>query len=248
MFNRPSQVRKLYLMPLGRSIANLPDGTTLDIIFPCYMIEMQDRLRILVDSGLNQEEPVAAEYPGMIEKKSVFEHLAGLYLDEDDIDIVVCTHFDDDHAGYHDAFRDAEFIVQHEHYNFAKAGSPRTDPTRPHWGKFGLKYRTIRGDEEILPGVRLIETGGHVPGHQSVMVDLPGTGKVLLTIDAVMFANQFTRDRKPAPGPGDMDPALMIASTHKLLDIVERENVALTVFGHDGKQWRDLKLCLNCYE
>ena len=246
MFDGRSQVRKLYLMPFGRVVHTPPDGSTIDIIFPCYLIEMQDRLRILVDTGLNDEDPVAAEYPTMSEKKSVFEHLATLYLDPDDIDIVVCTHFDDDHAGYHDAFRDAEFIVQHEHYNFAKAGHPRTDPTRPHWGKFGLKYRTIRGDEEILPGVRLVASGGHVPGHQSVMVDLPGTGKVLLTIDAVMFASQFTRERKP--GQGDMDDALMIASTHKLLDMAERENAALTIFGHDGAQWKTLKMCPEYYE
>jgi N-acyl homoserine lactone hydrolase len=246
MLHGRSQVRKLYLMPFGRVVHTPPDGDAIDILFPCYLIEMKDGLRILVDTGLNHEDPVAADYPGMVEKKSVFEHLATLYLDPDDIDIVVCTHFDDDHAGYHDAFRDAEFLVQHEHYNFAKAGHPRTDPTRPHWGKFGLKYRMIRGDEEILPGVRLIATGGHVPGHQSVMVDLPGTGKVLLTIDAVMFASQFTRDRKP--GQGDMDDALMIASTRKLLDIVERDNVALTVFGHDGGKWKALKTCPEFYD
>jgi N-acyl homoserine lactone hydrolase len=136
--------------------------------------------------------------------------------------------------------------VQAKQYDFAKAGHPRTDPTHAHWGKFGLKYRTIRGDEEILPGVRLIETGGHVPGHQSVMVDLPGTGKVLLAIDAVMFASQFSRARKP--GRGDMDAALTIASTHKLLDIAKRENAALVVFGHDGAQWQTLKMCPEFYE
>ncbi len=246
MFHRPSQVRKLYLMQLSRVNYKLPDGRVLDLVLPCYLIEMEDKLRILVDTGINDDAPATAGAPPPLQKSSVFEQLATLYLDPDDIDVVICTHFDVDHAGYHDAFRDAEFIVQHKHYEVAKSGHERFAATRPHWGKFGLKYRTIRGDDEILPGVRLIETSGHVPGHQSVLVDLPNTGKVLLAIDAVMFSWHFARDRKT--GPNDADPALTVASTHKLLDIVERENVALTVFGHDGAQWSTLKTCADFYD
>ena len=43
----------------------------------------------------------------------------------------------------------------------------------------------VDGDTELLPGVTLIETSGHAPGHQSVLVRLPKTGAVLLVIDAV---------------------------------------------------------------
>jgi N-acyl homoserine lactone hydrolase len=241
-----SQVRKLYLMPLSYTKLPLPDGRLLDLVLPCYMIEMQDKLRILIDTGINDDAPVPAGTPEPTEKKSVFEQLATLYLDPDDIDIVICTHFDIDHAGYHDKFPDAEFIVQREHYEIARHGNKRTDATRKHWGAFGLKYRTIHGDQEILPGVHCIETSGHVPGHQSVMVELPNAGKILLTIDAVMFQSQFARDRKA--GPNDMDTPLTIKSTAKLLEIVEHENVALTVFGHDGAQWRTLKTCAEFYD
>jgi N-acyl homoserine lactone hydrolase len=240
-----SQARKLYLMQLSRTMVPLPDGRTLDMILPCYMIEMEDKLRILVDTGINDDAAVTGAPPPE-DKKTVFEQLATLYLDPDDIDVVICTHFDVDHAGYHDQFPDAEFIVQREHLEIARHGNKRTDATRAHWGKFGLKYRTIHGDDEILPGVHCIETSGHVPGHQSVMVELPNTGKVLLAIDAVMFQSQFVRDRKP--GPHDMDAGLTVKSTDKLIDLVERENVALTVFGHDGAQWRNLKTCAEYYD
>ncbi|MGA8036663.1 MAG: N-acyl homoserine lactonase family protein [Candidatus Acidiferrales bacterium] len=233
-------------MKLSRTMLPLPDGRTLDLILPSYMIEMEDKLRVLVDTGINDDAVMPPGAPPRLEKSTVFEQLATLYLDPDDIDVVICTHFDVDHAGYHDKFPDAEFIVQREHYEIARHGNKRTDATRPYWGKFGLKYRVIQGDHEILPGVRLIETSGHLPGHQSVLVELPNTGKVLLAIDAVMFQSQFVRDRKA--GPNDADPALTIASTHKLLDIVERENVALTVFGHDGAQWSTLKMCAEYYD
>jgi N-acyl homoserine lactone hydrolase len=241
-----SQVRRLYLMQLSRTQVPLPDGRTLDMILPCYLIEMEDKLRILVDTGINDDAVRPPGTPPAQDKSTVFEQLATLYLDPDDIDIVICTHFDVDHAGYHDKFPDAEFIVQREHYEIARHGNKRTDATRAHWGAFGLKYRLIHGDHEILPGVHCIETSGHVPGHQSVMVELPNTGKVLLAIDAVMFQSQFVRDRKP--GPNDVDAKLTVKSTNKLLDLVERENVALTVFGHDGAQWRNLKTCAEFYD
>ena len=94
------------------------------------------------------------------------------------------------------------------------------------------------GDTELLPGLELIETSGHVPGHQSVLVRLPQTGAVLLTIDAVPFAEGFARD-KPDDG-SDPDAAAIRASTNKLLDLVEREQIGLVIFGHEGEQWAGL--------
>ena len=101
------------------------------------------------------------------------------------------------------------------------------------------RIRLVDGDTKLLPGLQLIETSGHVPGHQSVLVRLPKTGAVLLTIDAVSFAAGFIRD-KPDDG-GDPDAAAIRASTHKLLDLVERERVGLVIFGHEHAQWEGLK-------
>jgi len=38
------------------------------------------------------------------------------------------------------------------------------------------------------------------------------------------------------------------ASTRKLLDLAEREQVKLVIFGHDGEQWRRLKKAPKYYE
>jgi len=59
---------------------------------------------------------------------------------------------------------------------------------RPQWDQPIERIRLVDGDTELLPGLELIETSGHVPGHQSVLVRLPKTGAVLLTIDAVPSA------------------------------------------------------------
>jgi N-acyl homoserine lactone hydrolase len=157
---------------------------------------------------------------------------------------VICTHFDVDHAGQNDAFTKAEFVVQREHYALARSGHPRFATARPHWDHPALRYRLVDGDTELLPGLAVIETSGHVPGHQSVLVHLPQTGAMLLAIDAVMFARLFTPDR-PA-GPED-DEAKLRASTQKLIDLAEREG-ALVIFGHDGEQWATLKQAPEYYE
>jgi hypothetical protein len=44
--------------------------------------------------------------------------------------------------------------------------------------------------KRVLPGLTLIETSEHVPGHQSVLVRLPKTGTILLTIDEAVGNTQ----------------------------------------------------------
>jgi N-acyl homoserine lactone hydrolase len=99
---------------------------------------------------------------------------------------------------------------------------------------------------ELLPGLRLIESSGHTRGHQSVLVHLPQTGPVLLTIDAVPISRLFRPDRQATPI--DEDEAQLRASTQKLLDMVQQEQVALVVFGHDGEQWQTLRTAPAYYE
>jgi N-acyl homoserine lactone hydrolase len=104
----------------------------------------------------------------------------------------------------------------------------------------------VDGDTELLPGLELIETSGHVPGHQSVLVRLPKTGAVLLTVDAVPFGGAFTREQ-PDEG-SNPDGEASRPSTLKLLDLVEREHIGLVIFGHDEEQWKGLKKLPEYYE
>jgi len=41
-----------------------------------------------------------------------------------DIDLLICTHYDDDHAGNHGAFPNAQFIAQRLQHEIARAGHP----------------------------------------------------------------------------------------------------------------------------
>ena len=50
------------------------------------------------------------------------------------------------------------------------------------------RIRLVDGDTELLPGLELIETSGHVLGHQSVLLRLPKMGPVLLVADAIIYS------------------------------------------------------------
>jgi N-acyl homoserine lactone hydrolase len=80
----------------------------------------------------------------------------------------------------------------------------------------------------------------------SVLIRLPQSGAVLLTVDAVANQDSFRLDRQLSPL--DLDGEKTIASTRKLLELVQREQVALTIFGHDRQQWPTLKMFPASYE
>jgi N-acyl homoserine lactone hydrolase len=238
--------QRLYLMQLGTATMPLATGQTLKMVRVCYLVQTGDGKNFLIDSGLPAEYQPPPGMPATEQGKNVIEQLADLGLRPDNIDLLISTHFDVDHAGYHDAFPQAEHIVQRHHYELARSGHPRFAPARAHWDHPSLRYRLIDGDTELLPGLTLLETSGHAPGHQSVLVRLPQTGLILLTIDAVMLQRLFTPDRKK--WPIDDNEEQLRASTRKLLELVEREQVALVIFGHDGQQWQTLKRAPDYYE
>jgi len=231
--------QRLYLFQLSTSDVPIRGGRILPMVAACYLVQMSDGQNILIDTGLPADYQRSENMPPAENAKNVLEHLVEIGLTPDLIHIVISTHFDVDHAGYHDHFPQAEFIVQRSHYEVAKAGDRRFAEARSHWDDPALKYRLVEGDSEILPGLWVIETSGHAPGHQSVLVYLPETGSVLLVIDAVILQRLFTVERPALPDEGSVEEVR--ATTRKLLDLVEREQIQLVVFGHDGEQWRTLR-------
>lgn len=231
-------LQRLYLMQVG----SMPEY---GIPVVCYLVQTADGRNILIDSGLPAVMP--PEETDFVNGRDVIAQLADLGLAPEDVDTVISTHYDIDHAGRHGAFTRAQYVVQRHHHADA-ATNPRFAQLRTEWDQPLARIRLVDGDTELLPGLDLIETSGHVPGHQSVLLRLPQTGPVLLTIDAVPFAPGFTRDEpaddgsNPNPGPEAR------ASTLKLLDLVEREQIGLVIFGHDQEQWSTLKLAPEFYD
>lgn len=238
---------RLYIMQLG---VNPTMGSS---PYPGYLIQADDGSNILVDTGFGPEMVEISRRPDhqgarVTDDDLVVNQLERLGVRPKDIRYLIATHFDGDHAGYLAAFPDAEVVVQRRHYEVAKSGHPRFAKTREQWGDPRLRYRLVDGDTELLPGVELIETSGHVPGHQSVLVRLPKTGPVLLAIDAISHAlGDHTPENRPMT-QFDLDESGTRASTRKLVDLASREKVALIVYGHDPDEWKKLKKAPEFYE
>src|SRR5215468_3623071 len=98
---------RLYLILLSTTTLPLPTGT-LEMSSGCYLIQMSDGKNVLIDTGLPADYSAAPNTPPDNYKTNVIEQLASLGLQPDDIDILICTHFDVDHAGYNDSFPKAE--------------------------------------------------------------------------------------------------------------------------------------------
>jgi len=100
-----------------------------------------------------------------------------------------------------------------------------------------IDWRRLDGGAEIAPGVSVVPTPGHTPGHQSFRVDLPGTGTRILTADATDLAQNLHEALPCGWGaePGDAPRAL--ASVTTLLNLADRTD-ARVLPGHDPIVWK----------
>ena len=138
------------------------------------------------------------------------------------------SHLHFDHAGNNGAFPHATFVVQAEHLAFAK-GKPNFPGV--YWDIAELRYLPVSGRTRVASGVEVVPTPGHAPGHQSLVVDLAETGRVVLTGDAAFTRENIERGEIPA-----MDQA---AAKESLALITSLAGGDLTrVFtSHDAGAW-----------
>ena len=233
---------ELYLLHLGQ--IGFPDAETGETHFvqvPGYLIRTAEGRTVLVDSGNPLAvigQPTAAPWwdrPNETwPQDDVARRLGELALAPGDVDLLISTHFDFDHCGRHDLFAGTGItsLVQRDHLDAARE-DPRFDSAL--WDLPGIDYTPVDGDLELEPGLRLIDSPGHVIGHQSVYVETAG-GPVLLAIDAVSVAEQITMKQFPSTTP---DPAAALRSRDKLVALTE-ETGAFLLMGHDAQQWATL--------
>lgn len=159
-------------------LKGVPEGKVPLPVFT-FLIEGGDKL-LLVDTGMSWTERANQyHHPGswQDEGMDIVSQLDKIGYQPEDIDIVVFTHLHWDHIFYMDRFTNAEFVVHKREYEFAVNPIPLyfksyEAPALGLKAPFsGIPFRLVDGETEIMPGVRVFETFGHSPGHQSVEVD-----------------------------------------------------------------------------
>ena len=216
-----------------------PPGERLRLPVPGYLIRADGGATVLVDTGMSREVLSGAidlgerMRPVDTAGASAVERLATLGVRPADITHVVASHFHFDHAGGLGDFPTATIVAQRSAVEAARAGSgtARAIVTNP-----ALRWQLVEGDVDLLPGVRLLETGGHTPGHQSVLVTTLTDGPLLLAIDAIYNPAQLAADDWGAYA----DQEAARASARKVQALAAATGATL-VYGHDPEQWQGLR-------
>ncbi len=239
----------------------------------CLLVEHPDGL-VLIDNGLGNKEDAkfldiyGVENQGLEGATQLEDALATVGFLPRDVRWMIDTHLHFDHAGgnttmdpdleddprrhVRPTFPNATYVVQKGDLEFAQHRNERTRASYlPH--NFDPitaagRWRLLEGDAEVLPGISVRLTPGHVPFHQAVLVRDRGE-------TAVFFADLIpTVAHLPLPWimGYDLEPLRTLESKRRLLAdavaggwrlVFEHDpTVALAVPVQEGKEMvlRDL--------
>jgi glyoxylase-like metal-dependent hydrolase (beta-lactamase superfamily II) len=190
---------------------------------------VRERGHLLVDTGVGTGNADIERWYGP-EVTPLAAALAGSGLAPGAIAAIVHTHLHFDHIGQDRSFAGVPVYVQE-----AEVAAARADGyTVPEWLPEPGRLETVEGDRSIAPGVHLIATPGHTPGHQSVLVE-PDAGVVIIAGQAIYSAAEYRHvaaTRSLPAGAGRADPAAALASALRLVDV----RAARLLFSHDADE------------
>jgi glyoxylase-like metal-dependent hydrolase (beta-lactamase superfamily II) len=171
------------------------DRNRIPLAMRCLLVEHPEGL-LLIDTGLGNKEDAkfldiyGVENQGLEGATQLEDALASAGFLPRDVRWVINTHLHFDHAGgnttmdpdlendprrhIRPTFPNATYVVQRGELEFARHTNERTRASYlPHNFEpvaAADRWRLVEGNTEILPGISLRLTPGHVPFHQAVLV------------------------------------------------------------------------------
>lgn len=197
---------------------------------------------ILVEAGLGDAIPEKWKVNYGVEGPSRMpERLRRLGLEARDVGVVILTHLHFDHAGGCTrwenggpalSFPRAQHVVQEKEWQDAMTPDPRSRasymkellvPLSP-----GESLQLVGGDTEIIPGIRVVNTGGHTRGHQVVHISSEGQS-ALYTGDLIPTSSHL---KIPYVAGVDLFPLQTMRWKEEMIRRAVDERW-LVLFGHD---------------
>jgi len=222
----------------------------------CMLIE-HDSGPVLVDTGIGNKESekfkdiYGVENTGKTGLTQLEDALAEAGFKPGDIKFVINTHLHFDHAGGNTfteppvdpsarppvrlSFPNAQYVVQDRELDFATHTNERTAASylAPNFEPVTAagRWRLLEGDADVLPGISVIRTPGHVPHHQSIVVRDGG--------EVACFLGDLVPTSAHLPLPWimgyDLEPLVTFETKRRVLGRAEAEGWKL-VFEHDPER------------
>jgi glyoxylase-like metal-dependent hydrolase (beta-lactamase superfamily II) len=214
----------------------------------CLLIEHDTGL-VLIDNGAGNKENekfhdiYGVENAGAGGRTALEDGIRAAGHRPEDVQLVINTHLHFDHGGgntYRDAdgrvrlaFPNARYVVQAGEYHYATHTNERTAASYfPHnfvpvyeAGRFDL----VDGEREIVSGIRVLPTPGHVPFHQSVLLESRG--------ELACFLGDLVPTSAHLPLPWimgyDVEPLVTLETKRRVLRRAAEEEW-LVIFEHDA--------------
>ncbi|WP_102026734.1 YtnP family quorum-quenching lactonase [Salirhabdus sp. Marseille-P4669] len=143
-----------------------------------------DGKNFLVDSGIGLQKLSDKQKRnfGVLEESKILQSLTTLQLDFNDIDGLLMTHLHFDHAcgltklendGFQPTFPNATIYTTKVEWEEMRKPNSRSKNTywEENWKPIQDKVRTFDVEYEIVPGLKMIHTGGHSDGHAIVLFE-----------------------------------------------------------------------------
>ncbi len=183
--------------PMWTKRAAPDDRNRIPMGLRCLLIE-HDHGLVLVDTGVGNKEDskfldiYAVENSSQCCPTLLEDSIAEAGFSPLDVKYVINTHLHFDHAGGNTAigvdgaedapvslaFPEATYVVQKGELAFARTPNERTRASYlpPNFERVAAanRWRLVEGEVDVLPGLRVLPTPGHVPFHQSIVLTSGG--------------------------------------------------------------------------
>ncbi|HET8650100.1 MAG TPA: MBL fold metallo-hydrolase [Gemmatimonadales bacterium] len=213
----------------------------------CLLLEHPEGL-LLIDTGLGNKEDArfrdiyGVENSGQSGPTQLEDALLEAGHRPEDVRWVLNSHLHFDHAGGNTRINDggevelsfphATYLVQRRELEFARHTNERTRASYlpPNFDPVDAagRWQLLEGEQQVLPGVRVVPTPGHVPWHHSIILSDRG--------ETVVFLGDLIPTSAHLPLPWimgyDLEPLRTLESKRALLGRAEAEGWRL-VFEHD---------------
>jgi N-acyl homoserine lactone hydrolase len=174
-------------------------GRELELAIISFLVRSAEHT-VLVDTGGSRMSQTAAWHLPyeQREDQTLGAQLRRHEVDPGDVDAVIYTHLHWDHAYNAELLTSARFFTSRRELEFAKDPCPIQDRlydapgTGHHTPYLDIDFDFTEPDREIVPGISVLPTPGHSPGHQSVLVPT-ASGTAIVTGDVVPLEENWLR-------------------------------------------------------